>query len=117
MSTAQFLNDRAKAQLNGPWRHGSCITADNLKRGTGSIEHVTAEEWLRAAGIGKKIGNLSAGDSPKGAAQPRVSSVMHFGKHKGKPMATVRDEDPSYWSWLLRDVEGFEAKAKKAGLA
>ncbi len=117
MSTAQFLNDRAKAQLNGPWRSGPRVTSHDLQNGLGAVERVTAEEWFRAAGIGKKIGNPPAGQSPKSAAQQRVAPVMHFGKHKGKLMSEVRDSDPGYWGWLIREVDGFEAKAKKAGLA
>ncbi len=115
MSTAQFLNDRAKAQLNGPWRQGPRITADNLKRGTGAIEHITAAEAFPKTG--NRTGNVVASATPKGAAQQRVTPVMHFGKHKGKEMSEVRDSDPGYWGWLIREVDGFEAKAKKAGLA
>lgn len=111
MSTAQFLNDRAKAQLNGPWRQGPRITAENLKRGTGPIERVTAEEWFRALGGGKP----PAGQ-PKGAAQPR-GDLMGFGKHATLTLTQVRDTQPGYWSWALENVKSFRQRAEKAGLA
>lgn len=114
MSAGQFLNDRAKAQLNGAWRQGPRITVENVKNGTGAIEHITADEFFGRTG--KATGQTGGQQSPKGAAQQRHSAIFHFGKHRGKLMSDVRDADPGYWSWCCREVAGFEAKAKKAGL-
>ncbi len=42
--------------------------------------------------------------------------VMAFGKYRGRLMADVQDQDPSYFAWCVRDIGGFAAKARTAGL-
>jgi hypothetical protein len=101
---------RLKANPTGAWLQGPKITAEHVKRGTGTIQHITADEFFGRTG---KAGAMAGGQM---AAAPQGAHVMMFGKHRGKNFTDVKQSDPSYWSWCCREVAGFAAKAKKAGL-
>ncbi len=113
MSLEIELN-RLKSNPTGAWLQGPRITFDDVNRGSARVERITADEWFGR--IGKNIGNPAAGQSPKVAQPPTVAHVMRFGKYKGRLMADVQDEDPGYWSWAIRECNGFAAQARKAGL-
>ncbi len=110
----QIELNRLNANPTGEWLKGPRISFENVNRGTGPMERVTADEWFGRTG--KTTGNPAAGQSPKVAQPPTVAHVMRFGKYKGRLMADVQDEDPGYWSWAIRECNGFAAQAKKAGL-
>ncbi len=110
----QYEIDRVKPQRSTEWLQGPRISFDDVNHGSGRIERVTADEWFGR--IGKNIGNPAAGQSPKVAQPPTVVHVMRFGKYRDRPMSEVQSMDPGYWAWLIREVDGFEAKARKAGL-
>lgn len=133
-SVAHYLQSAANAdKVERRWlSQGPRITQDDLKHGSASIERCTAAEWMRAAGV---AGVAGIAGSPAAGANHRPNAaktgahgtrgnggaaanahVMTFGKHRGKPMAVVQDEDPGYFAWAVRDVADFEARARKAGL-
>lgn len=125
MDLLRYAVDQTKSQRSGEWLNGPAISAHDVKHGRGAIQHITADEWFgRPAGsrqpdgcpvqTGKGTGNPSPSQSPK-MAQPPLH-VMRFGKYRDRPMSEVQSMDPGYWAWLLRDVDGFAAKARKAGL-
>lgn len=103
----QYEIDRVKPQRSTEWLQGPRVTAEDLKHGRGCIERLARAEFPGTAGSPVTRSNT--------AAQPSLH-VMPFGKHKGRSMAVVQDEDPSYWRWAIAEVSGFAAKAKKAGL-
>lgn len=109
MDLLQHEIDRVKPKSD-EWKKGPRISAEDVRRGTGNIEHISADEFFGRSG---KPGTVATGQV---AAQPQVTHVMMFGKHRGKTFETVRNSDPGYWSWCCREVSGFSAKAKKAGL-
>ena len=108
----QIELDRLKANPTGAWTKGPQISSEDIRRGRGNVEHITSAEFF---GIGKQTGKTDQRHA-QAAAQPQVAHVMRFGKRKGQLMSTVKEEDPGYWRWLLTEVQGFEAQAKKAGL-
>lgn len=114
MDLLRYAVDQTKSQRSGEWLQGPRISFDDVKHGRGSIQHVTADEWFGRPAGSRQLDGCPPSQSPK-VAQPPLH-VMPFGKHKGRPMAVVQDEDPGYWSWAIREVQGFAAKARKAGL-
>ena len=109
----QIELDRLKANPTGAWTKGPQISSEDIRRGRGNVEHITSAEFF---GIGKQTGKTDPQHHAQAAAQPQVSPMMMFGKHRGKTFAEVRAGDPGYWRWAISEVAGFEAKARKAGL-
>ncbi len=103
----QIELNRLNSNATGAWLQGPRITFENVSRGTGPVERIPAGEVFNGS---------RPAQSTTAAQPPPALHVMPFGKHKGRPMAIVQDEDPSYWSWAIRECNGFEAKARKAGL-
>lgn len=99
----RYLTDRATAQISGEWRKGPCITFENLVDGKGAVQHISVDEFF---------GRVKTPEKPSKPA----GQVMTFGKHKGKLLIEVKEEDPNYWSWALENVGFFAAVVKKAGL-
>lgn len=108
----QIELDRLKANATGTWTKGPQISSEDIRRGRGNVEHITSAEFF---GIGKQTGKTDSRHA-QAAAQPQVSPMMMFGKHRGKTFAEVRAGDPGYWRWAVENVAGFEAKVRKAGL-
>ena len=108
----QIELDRLKANPTGAWKQGQRISFEDVRRGGGNVEHITSAEFF---GVGKQAGKIPQHHA-QAAAQPQVAHVMRFGKRKGQLMSVVKETDPGYWRWLLAEVQGFEAQAKKAGL-
>ena len=105
------------------WFEGPRITSDDLKHGSGRIEKCSAREIFKGSGGGAGDGGAARTEQrPTWRSQTSVKKappkieVMLFGKHKGKPLSVIQDEDPGYFAWAVRDVSGFEARARKAGL-
>lgn len=116
----QIAADEAKRNA---WREGSRITSEDLKRGNSTVVRISAVEAMghdggggyssgtrSTAGGGRAVTGSSNRPSTKGGV------VMAFGKYRGRLMADVQDEDPSYFAWATREVPGFAAKARAAGL-
>ncbi len=91
--------------VTGAWMKGPAISAADLKYGRGSIEHIVG---LQA----------TEGAPQRGSANPpaKAGATMWFGRHKGRLLVDLREEEPGYWSWALRECNGFEAKVRKLGL-
>ena len=100
-SVALFLQSAASAdKTERRWMAGPRITSDNLKDGTGPIEHCTPAEWF-------KVGRQPAAAPPR--AQPK-GSTMGFGKYRDRLLVDVEADDPGYFNWCLREVQGFRAR-------
>ncbi len=127
-SIAQYLQDVKAADRSGRWLQGPQITAEDLKRGSQTVERCTAKQWFQSAAAGvdqgaqpdgsrDSAGANSAGSGPaRGRSNAQGIALMWFGKHKGRSMAVVQDEDPSYFRWALNEIGGFEAAVRKAEL-
>lgn len=103
---AQYLKDLPKAQISGAWRKGPRITFENLKEGTGPIEHTT--------GIIKE----GYGHPAKNPAKMAESGppIMGFGQYRNMTMTEVKTKYGRYWDWCIENVKGFDERAKKARL-
>lgn len=116
-SLAQFWKDTPDADREARrWLNGPRVTQEDLQRGGGVIERVTAKQWFdtRAAVTrGAAANGLPHGSRGKPTA-PR--NVMWCGKYKGRLMADVREDDPNYFAWACREMGGFRAAVAKAGL-
>ena len=106
-----FENTRPLATKSKPsseeWKTGTRITKENLDKGTGPIEHITAAQVF---GGSSKPGPTIR--EPLTVAAPIKSPVIWFGKHKGKTVAQLKKEDPGYYDWACREIKGFKEKAK-----
>lgn len=47
--------------------------------------------------------------------QPKQTSGLPFGKHKGKPFIMIHKEEPSYLPWLMRQAWLLADTRKKVG--
>lgn len=113
----------------GEWFQGPRITWENLIEGNGPIQFIAPADLFFSAQAQPAPSQANtqahrsairsakpASPGPAKPARPASYVTMWFGKHKGKPLAVVREEDPGYWRWACREVGGFEKKAREAGL-
>lgn len=119
MDPIQHELDRLKASPTGAWLKGPKITAADLRRGSGNIEHIPAAEFFGRAGTAAGgVGAAGSKAAPQ-AAQINLKNdktrsktgvtVMWFGKHKGQEVHWVRQHDPGYYRWACENVQGFRA--------
>lgn len=104
------LIDRPTAVgVTGAWMKGPAISAADLKGSRGGIEHISSATFF---------GAKETAPSPQrgSAAPPAAGATMWFGKHKGRLLVDLREEEPGYWKWACAEVSGFEAKVRKLGL-
>ncbi len=93
LSLAQYLKDAGGAdRKERKWLVGPKITFDNVKFGTGLIEHCTSAEWFTIS---------------KEWAVPR-GDKMGFGKYKLDLIKDVYKKDPQYFNWCMSSVAGFK---------
>lgn len=122
-----FDADEAKALAKrNACLQGPRITAEDLKRGSSTVVRISAAEAMGQGGTGGASGHSASARPTAGGGRAVTGSsnrpstkggaVMTFGKYRGGLMADVQDEDPSYFAWCVRDIGGFAAKARAAGL-
>lgn len=85
------------------WK-GSKITLDDIVNGRGFIVKMRPGELHGKPGV------------PQPAAKPQSAHVFAFGKFKGRSILEVFEENPGYVRWAMKEVNGFAAKAKAAGV-
>lgn len=107
--TSRFFDDWEKRDKEGRWLAGPKITKDDLKTGSDEVELMTAEQWWQSARSAKSP--QTVGLTSKPISTLSKVKIMTFGKHRGKLMADVKEEDPGYWHWCLREISGFKEKA------
>lgn len=64
-------------------------------------------------------GRMSPQDSKAAySAKPKQNpGIIGFGKHRGKLIVDVAEEDPQYISWCIReDIQGMREKCEKLGI-
>lgn len=103
------LRDKRKP-VSTEWLKGPKITAENLKKGTGCVELLDRPEWVKSPNGAK--GAVSGGVA-KSAQNP---AVFAFGKFKGRLFCDILEENPGYLRWCCSEIDGFEAKLRKAGI-
>lgn len=106
------LRDKSKP-ISTEWLKGPKITAENLKRGTSSIELLSAPEWIKPQ---KTTGSAKTGFGGGGAKTGQNPAIFARGKHAGKLYVDVLEEDPGYMRWCAAELPGFREKLVKAGI-
>lgn len=103
------LRDKRKP-ISTEWLKGPKITAENLKKGTGCVELLDRPEWVKSPNGAKSA--ISGG-----AAKPvQNAAVFGFGKYKSRLYVDILEENPGYLRWCVQEIDGFEAKLRKAGI-
>ena len=106
------LRDKRKP-VSMDWLKGPRITMENLKKGTGSIELMARPDWIKGPNSAGPAKSEAGGGMAKPAQNPAVFS---FGKYKGRLFADILEENSGYLRWCRDEIEGFEAKLRKAGI-
>jgi hypothetical protein len=106
------LRDKRKP-VSTDWMRGPRITAENLKKGTGTVELMDRPEWIKAPNGMGAAKSAVVGGMAKPVQNP---AVFTFGKFKGRLFVDVLEENPKYLQWCVQEIEGFEAKLRKAGI-
>ena len=102
----------ATVKWNPKWDSIGRITQENCVNGTGPIEKLPKDALHRKNGGDAKP--AGRGGERKRGGSP---SVISFGKHSGKLIVDVREEDPGYIAWCIReDVQGMREKCAKLGI-
>jgi hypothetical protein len=113
------LRDKRKP-VSMEWVKGPKITKENLKKGTGCIELVAQPDWIKTplAGLLQQSKRGVTHAIPVGPSQRSMQNpaIMTFGKYKNKLLIEILEEDPRYLQWCVQEIEGFEAKLRKAGI-
>lgn len=111
MNLPPDLHDQKEWTATGEWRKGPTITMDDLINGTGLVERVTSEEWLKTSAGTAGAAHAGARPVPRKEWTPPKGKTMGFGKYKDRLMADIREEDPRYFRWCVENVGGFKEKA------
>jgi hypothetical protein len=88
------------ASATGWWRKGPSISFNDLKNGTGNVEHITSAKFF----------NTSDPEESRGEA------LITFGKFKGKPLSWVKENERNYWDWCRGNLDWFDKKVSKLGM-
>lgn len=122
-----YLSDISKKPSpSGEWlKNGRSISKDDLKYARNGVERISASEAMEMGG-GRGPSAEYRGWTPiseKTKERPAIKEglkaegpAMTFGKHKGKPMKWVKENDSNYWEWAMENIAWFPAAVKKAGL-
>lgn len=113
------LRDKRKP-VSTEWLKGPKITAENLKKGTGCVELLARPEWVKdPAGQSTQVSMRNRGQSSSVAAPQKSmqnAAVFSFGKYKSRLYVDILEENPGYLRWCVQEIDGFEAKLRKAGI-
>lgn len=89
-----YAQDRTKP-ISQNWRKGPKITLKDMKNGTGFVQKISHAEAL-----GLK----------ESAKSDEI--VFDFGKYRGRLVSEIKQQDPSYYAWVMENVPRF-AKTQK----
>ncbi len=113
------LRDKSKP-ISTEWLKGPKITAENLKKGTGCVELLARPEWIKDPSSQSVRGSMQNVGQPRSGGAPQKSmqnpAIMPFGKYKNRLLVDILEEDPGYLRWAAENIDGFEAKLRKAGI-
>lgn len=112
MSFDSFLEEAAaelEQEQKRAWRKNpkflaiNGITKEDLLSGSSYIEKLKWPPWDKR-------------NDSKGASQANQTNLVGYGKYAAKTYEWVKENDPSYFSWMLSNVPKFAVKVKQLGL-
>jgi hypothetical protein len=129
-----------RVQILNKLRGIQAISKENLLRGTGCVQHISAKEmkktpdksdFFRAKAYEKReadakpaVANITKPISTKEISVPRdkpsstsgSKQLMQFGKHSSKTIEWVMENDEGYFNWATENVTWFAERLDKLGI-
>jgi hypothetical protein len=75
------------------------VSKEDIYNGSNYIEKLEYPPWDKR-------------NDTKGA-QPATSAKVGFGKHANLTYKELKEQQPGYWNWAIKEIKGFKEKAEK----